>query len=377
MGNQVQIYLSKMIKFLLLYYIMAINCQDEPLVLSGSQIVFNVDKIDEKTIDKYLETLSESQNSEEPQNTFPCPSRQCWEYRDNECHLKADGCIKIDCGEQGMKLEISNTLLKTNPSNPPRVIVKSKKCAPKLKNGKWIWNVNLGQCGMVTENSSLNGEPSVTFELGVRSRKQLYYSKARLWPTFLGSDDDLTYNFICHYPALVKPEAVNYHSSFPQSQGTTIHQFGSFTNAFNVKIFKEPDFKKVLSGASLYIGHMVYVQVLWDLPSLYHKLQFYVDECSINRPDLDNKLSVSIIKDNCYSCAVDAGILTKSHFVRRKAKFRYRSFAIQRKSVQNLETMTCTLRICMMGKDNKCTLNLKDNDCPQDEGFEYGVYGKI
>ena len=48
---------------------MAINCQDEPLVLSGSQIVFNVDKIDEKTIDKYLETLSESQNSEEPQNT--------------------------------------------------------------------------------------------------------------------------------------------------------------------------------------------------------------------------------------------------------------------------------------------------------------------
>ena len=31
----------------------------------------------------------------------------------------------------------------------------------------------------------------------------------------------------------------------------------------------------------------------------------------------------------------------------------------------------------MMGKDNKCKLNLKDSDCPKDEGFEYGVYGKI
>ena len=50
---------------------MEINCETEPLVLSGSQIVFDVDKIDEKVIDKYLETLSEtqSQNSEEPKNT--------------------------------------------------------------------------------------------------------------------------------------------------------------------------------------------------------------------------------------------------------------------------------------------------------------------
>ena len=67
--NQVQIDLSKMIKFLLLYYIVEINC--EPLVLSGSQIVFDVNKIDEEAIDKYLENLSEtqSQNSEEPKNT--------------------------------------------------------------------------------------------------------------------------------------------------------------------------------------------------------------------------------------------------------------------------------------------------------------------
>ena len=48
--NQVQIDLSKMIKFLLLYYIMESNCETEPLVLSGSQIVFDVDKTSMKSL---------------------------------------------------------------------------------------------------------------------------------------------------------------------------------------------------------------------------------------------------------------------------------------------------------------------------------------
>merc|ERR1712007_259950 len=96
-------------------------------------------------------------------------------------------------------------------------------------------------------------------------------------------------------------------------------------------------------------------------------------ECAINRPDLKNNLSVSIIKKNCYSSTIEAGLLTKSHLVRRKVRFQYRSFAFQRKSIKNIETITCSLRICMMASDNKCNLVTKDDDCPNDEGFEYGV----
>ena len=34
-------------------------------------------------------------------------------------------------------------------------------------------------------------------------------------------------------------------------------------------------------------------------------------------------------------------------------------------------------RICMMASDNKCNLVTRDDDCPNDEGFEYGVRGKV
>jgi hypothetical protein len=86
---------------------------------------------------------------------------------------------------------------------------------------------------------------------------------------------------------------------------------------------------------------------------------------------LQNNFSIPIVKDSCYSSAVDAVYLSDEKFVSQNARFAFRSFSTGR-NTNNQENITCDIKICLIGQ---CPEEIKV--CPNDEGYGYEPVGNI
>jgi len=179
--------------------------------------------------------------------------------------------------------------------------------------------------------------------------------------------------FSCTYSAIINSETEVLPDQVPQIRGETARVEGSFSPNFRIENYTSKTFKKVRGDKDVAkIGEMVYVQVNWSLPSLYQKLSFYVDECVLNFSGKWSAYELPIIKNNCYAKAIDAKAENRNKGPqKRSSKFSYRSFSIHRKSIRNVQTLRCRMRICLV--DNPCPYNPIASMCPNDVGFKFTI----
>ena len=147
---------------------------------------------------------------------------------------------------------------------------------------------------------------------------------------------------------------------------------GSFKNGFSITLFQDASWSTAVDEhTKVYIGSTLFVQTEWSVTSLKSKIHFYVQSCTVNQ----GTYAVEIIKNNCYSTAVEASLAQSQHVVHNRARFTYKTFSIGQ-TMSTSEKITCTLRLCVLGNLNSCVLNTQDDQCPdKNSGFGYTIKG--
>lgn len=121
--------------------------------------------------------------------------------------------------------------------------------------------------------------------------------------------------FKCRYSSIVGVDNSNSDDFLPEVSHDEIVAKGSFIDSFRLDIFQNDKFRRPIGSDRILLGHMVYGQITWGISSLYNKLSFYVDQCTVTISDstLKRQKKITMIKKNCYSNTVEAALLSPKH----------------------------------------------------------------
>ena len=99
--------------------------------------------------------------------------------------------------------------------------------------------------------------------------------------------------------------------------------YGSFSHSFEMNIFDDRKFSNIMNFKDVLIGQMLYAEVTWSATNLYSKMRFFVHDCQVEIGDT----ALEIVKENCYSAAVSASLISPGHLQRKRSRFQFKSFS--------------------------------------------------
>ena len=126
---------------------------------------------------------------------------------------------------------------------------------------------------------------------------------------------------------------------------------------------------------------MAYPQITWAVRTVSSKLQFYPEECFVTKmdptqPKSDQKFTkVVVVKNGCYSNTLQATLLGLNQMSKRRLRFGFRTFALPPASLSYVGTLSCSIRMCLTGKDSHC--KVADAECPYDPIYNYTKRGYL
>ena len=78
-------------------------------------------------------------------------------------------------------------------------------------------------------------------------------------------------------------ESENHRKKISQRQVTN---YGSWENAFSLKMFEDEDFSVALNESTFNMGNFMFLRVQWEMGRHNFPLLFHVSECSVSKGDL-------------------------------------------------------------------------------------------
>ena len=111
------------------------------------------------------------------------------------------------------------------------------------------------------------------------------------------------------------------------SSFSTAFAVGSFQSAFELQLFKNPQFSDpIREGNNVYIGSSVFVNFAWidNTEALSEKVNFFINSCHVS----EGELSIPIVKKSCFASAVSATYLSTQKLVSESSRFSFRRFII-------------------------------------------------
>ena len=252
----------------------------------------------------------------------------------------------------------------------PMLTSSNAKRTPTFSGDKWSLNCPLGECGMDVSTREINGETHLIFAYSIFYGTAVEATSVVVdtFDVILHSPSTTSVKFECAYRTDVKVSSgeLNVHAIDAAGKAT---KFGSFADGFSLELFTDRAMTASVQTENLYIGRSVYASVDWNVSSLSHLVNFYVDSCDIQ---FDHQKALQIIDNNCYAGTFGAKQLQEKKVVSKASHFQFTSFIVGHGARSMKMQLTCTVKVCSVTED-KCQKNLSvtDNDCSASNGYAY------
>jgi len=301
----------------------------------------------------------------------PCPNAECWDYdkSTSSCTLKENSnCFETDCQATKMIIKFKSTVYGIVDGQSDAFqsygVCKPVWDAVQLK---WVFEANLGDCGLLLGSEVHNSIDYITFSTSFIE----YPTRVNLDGVMANIKLSSEVNFSCRYNANVdvNPGNLKVNNVAGGVAKDTVIGYGSLGGAFQINFYEDDQFITALANQA-FLGQTVYTSVDFTQTGLETQLKFYIDNCSIKQ----ESVSVNVIEDNCYASGLSVKKISTDKIQPRSSRFSFVAFLTQDSQMQESSMLQCNVNLCVVA-DNNCVINTVDSECPNEINYKYTVNG--